>query len=163
MRYSPLEMQQMIRQEIPLCDAMELTVEQLSDSTIKLSAPMTANQNNHGSFFAGSIYSLAAISGWGLLTNYAHHHFQGSGVVVRKGEIEYLHPVIENTLKISCNMPDNKTMEQFVARMNEKGMGRIILTIEITSGDKLAVRFHGVYTVVTAKQINLIQGNKIVE
>jgi len=163
MRYSSLEMQQMIRQEIPLCNAMELTVEQLSDATIKLSAPMTANRNNHGSFFAGSLYSLAAISGWGLLTNYAHHHFQGSGVVVRKGEIEYLHPVIEDILKISCNLPDNKTMEQFVDRLNEIGMARVTLTIEISSEDKIAVRFHGVYTVVTVKQISLIQGNKIVE
>jgi len=160
MSYSNLELEQMMRQEIPLCDAMELQVEHLSDSNIVLSAPMVANRNNHGSFFAGSLYSLAAISGWGLLTNYAHHHFPGSGVVVRKGEIEYFHPVVENKLKISCQMPDKKTMLQFVERLNIKGRARLNLCVEIISNEKLAIRFYGVYTILTARQVSLIEGNK---
>lgn len=158
MGYSNLEMQQMMRQEIPLCNAMELTVEQLSDCKIAISAPLTANRNNHGSFFAGSLYSLAAITGWGLLTHYAHSNFVGSGVVVRKGDIEYFHPVIESRLEFHCQLPDQQTMTAFVERLNDKGMARIGLTVELKSGDQLAVRFRGTYTVLTAEQISLVEG-----
>ncbi len=106
MKYSQIELQQMIRQGIPLCDAMDLTIDELFENKMIVSAPMAANRNYHGSFFAGSIYSLSAITGWGLLTNYAHAHFIGSDVVVRKVSVENFHPVIDRRITLTAEMPD---------------------------------------------------------
>lgn len=157
MSYNHQAMQDMMRQEIPLCDAMELAVPELTERQISVSAPMSANKNNHGSFFAGSLYSLAAITGWGLLTNYAHIHFPGSGVVVRKGEIDYLSPVIEENIRLNCQLPDNETLALFNQRIQQQGKARLDLTVELMSADKLAIRFRGTYTLVTAELISLIK------
>jgi len=80
-------------------------------------------------------------------------------VVVRKGEIEYLNPVVEERLTLHCQLPDSDTMAQFVERINEKGMARIGLTIEVKSNGQLAIRFQGAYTIVTAEQISRINRN----
>ena len=159
MKYSQITLQEMIRQEIPLCDAMDLTVEVLTEKKITISAPMSANKNNHGSFFAGSIYSLSAITGWGLLTNYAHTNFAGSGVVVRKANAEYFHPIIDKKLTLSCEMPDPTIMEPFVERLNEKGRARLSLSIDIVSDEKLAVRFSGAYTILKSGHAEIEKGN----
>ena len=159
MKYSRIELQQMIRQEIPLCDAMEMTVDALSENKIVVSAPMAANKNNHGSFFAGSIYSLSAITGWGLLTNYAHTHFTGSGVVVRKASVDYFHPIIDKRLIMTAEMPDVTIMEPFVDRLNKKGRARLNLSIDIFSDEKLAVQFSGAYTILKSGHAEVVKGN----
>jgi thioesterase domain-containing protein len=160
MSYSIAEMQTMIRQEIPLCDAMDLTVEQLSQNMISLSAPMDANRNHHGSFFAGSLYSLAAITGWGLVTNYAHCNYPGSAVVIRKAEIEYFQPIINHRLTLSCKLPDVELMQSFVEHLNKNGRARLILSIDITSIGKLALRFSGVFTVLKEGFIDNVKEDK---
>ena len=159
MKYSQKELQQMIRQEIPLCDAMDLIVDELTENKIVISAPMAANRNNHGSFFAGSIYSLSAITGWGLLTNYAHSHFIGSGVVVRKASVDYFHPIIDTRLTLTAEMPDAAIMEAFVDRLNVKGRARLNLSINILSDEKLAVQFSGAYTILKSGHAEVVKGN----
>ena len=150
MGYSNLELENIMRDEIPLCKAMDLRVEQLSDNNIVISAPMEVNRNHHDSFFAGSLYSLSAITGWGLATNYAHNQYSGSGVVVRKAEIDYFHPVVDVRLTLNCQMPDADSMNSFAERLDDKGRARLNLSVDIYSLDKLAVRFNGAFTVLKA-------------
>ena len=150
MGYSNLELERMMRDEIPLCNAMDLSVEQLTECNILISAPMDVNRNHHGSFFAGSLYSLSAITGWGLATNYAHSHYPGSGVVVRKAEIEYFHPVVDDRISLSCHMPDVDSMPAFLERIESRDSARLNLSVEIYSLDKLAVSFNGTFTVLKA-------------
>jgi len=160
MKYSQIELQHKIRQEIPLCDAMDLIIEELSENKIVISAPMTANKNSHGSFFAGSIYSLSAITGWGLLTNYAHTHFIGSGVVVRKANVDYFHPITDTKLTLTAEMPDATIMEPFIQRLDEKGRARLNLSIDILSDEKLAVQFSGAYTVLKNGHAEIVKGSE---
>ncbi len=147
MSYSKTELQQMIRNEIPLCEAMDLSVEFLSAEKIVITAPMQANVNTHGSFFAGSIYSLAAITGWGLLTNFVHHNYPGSDVVVRNASIQYIHPIRESVVRLICNLPDPEIISLFEKHLLQHGRTRLEMAIKINSRDRLAVNYNGTYTI----------------
>ena len=61
-------LEQKIRGSIPLSDAMQFHIEALSLDAIEVVAPLPPNVNIHGTGFAGSIYSVAVLTGWALCT-----------------------------------------------------------------------------------------------
>ena len=58
-----------IHEAIPLSRAMQFSIDLMDQDSIHVSAPLEPNVNIHGTGFAGSIYSLAVLTGWSLCTH----------------------------------------------------------------------------------------------
>jgi len=122
---------QKIRNAIPLSEAMQFSIDSLSQEGIRVSAPLDPNINIHGTGFAGSIYSLAVLSGWALCTHIMDKHAMDGDLVVGKAEISYRAPVDTG---LECHCQASAAQRQaFLQQFHKKGKGR--LALEITVGE----------------------------
>lgn len=125
-------LQQRIRDTIPLSAAMQFQIDALSLNAIAVSAPLPPNVNIHGTGFAGSIYSLAVLTGWALCSHMLEQMGIDADLVVAKAEIRYRAPVTEDLrCKTSAGV---KHRETFLQDIRRRGKGLLALTIEV--GDK---------------------------
>lgn len=78
---------------IPLSDYMQLNIDSFNGYQLQCSAPLAPNINLHQTMFAGSIYTLATLTGWGML----YLQLQSLGLsgkqVLADASIRYLKPI----------------------------------------------------------------------
>jgi thioesterase domain-containing protein len=137
-------LKQRILTEFALAGHIGITVETATDRLLVLSAPLAANSNYKGTAFAGSLFSLAALTGWAWLTRYIAQHELGADVVIQASEIHYLAPVT-GEFKASLLAPDRDDLAKFRKMLQRAGRGRIRLLVDIHDGAVLATRFEGLF------------------
>lgn len=137
---------QKIRTAIPLSDAMQFCIDHLGMDEIRVSAPLQPNVNIHGTGFAGSLYSLAVLTGWALCTHILDDQAIDADLVVAKGEIVYRAP-LDGELDCRCEV-DAAQRESFLQDVRERGKGR--LELDIAVGDLPQARLHASF-VATAR------------
>ena len=126
------KLEQKIRDTIPLSAAMQFKIDALSQNAIAVSAPLSPNVNIHGTGFAGSIYSLAVLTGWALCSHMLEQMGIDADLVVAKAEIRYRAPVTDD---LRCNTSAGiRDRETFLRDIRRRGKGLLALTIEV--GDK---------------------------
>lgn len=90
---------------IPLSAYMQLTIEHFDGYQLQCTAPLAPNINLHQTMFAGSIYTLATLTGWGLL----YLQLQSLGLtgmqVLADAKIRYLKP-IKSAPQAICRLAD---------------------------------------------------------
>ena len=125
-------LQQKIRESIPLSDAMQFGIDSLSLDAIAVSAPLPPNINIHGTGFAGSIYSVAVLTGWALCTHILDAMEIEAELVVAKAEIRYRAPV---TGDLQCNTAAGvDERDAFLLDVRERGKG--VLQLRINVGER---------------------------
>jgi thioesterase domain-containing protein len=131
------ELQSIWRREIPLAVAMaiELTVR----------AALAPNTNVHGTAFAGSLYSICALAGWGALWLQFRARNIAADIVLAEGHIRYRKAVAEQIVCRCRFDPDLQipNLEQLV----RTGSGLFPLTCTVIADTRRAVRFEGEYAV----------------
>ena len=129
-------LQQKIRRVIPLSDAMQFSIREMSLHAIQVAAPLEPNINIHGTGFAGSIYSLGVLTGWALCTHIMDELGIEAELVVARAEIRYRAP-IRGDLECSCTClaAQRDSFQQGVATV---GKGKLVLDVEV-GGDRQAV------------------------
>ena len=138
-------LQQTIRESIPLSQAMEFSIDVLDLDGIRVSAPLEPNINIHGTGFAGSIYSVAVLTGWALCTHIMQVLEIDAELVVGSAEIRYQSPVTGN---LECHCQCDETARQaFRDDVIAKGKGR--LTLDIDVGEQPQARLSAVFYAVT--------------
>lgn len=122
-------LQNRIRSTIPISEAMQFSIVELSPNSITVRAPLTPNVNIHGTGFAGSIYSIAVLAGWGLSTHIMDLLGMNAELVVSKAEIKYRAPV---TGPIECRAVASETQtRKFQDNFDDTGKGKLSLTVEV--------------------------------
>lgn len=137
------ELQEKIRSHIPLSENMQLEIVELDEGSIHVHAPLAPNINIHGTGFAGSIYSLAVLTGWAMVSHIMELKGIEGDLVVGKAEIKYRLPV-ESDIDCYCRVSD-KDVDEMVHQFAQSGKGR--LTLDIVVGDQAAV-LSAIYVVV---------------
>ena len=130
-----------IRRHIPLSEAMGFAIDSLTGNKITVKAPLAPNVNIHGTGFAGSIYSLAVLTGWGLTTHLISESGIAAELVVGKADILYQSPV-KGDLNCYCQVGDAER-EQFLKILQDKGKAR--LRLQVTVGEPAAAILNGVF------------------
>ena len=125
-----------IRQAIPLSDAMQFSIRDLSPDAIEVAAPLEPNVNIHGTGFAGSIYSLGVLTGWALCTHILDELGIEAELVVARAEIRYRAPV-KGDLACRCKCSAAQR-ESFRRGLDEVAKGKLVMDIEV-GGDRRAV------------------------
>ena len=133
-----------LHREVPLTRQMGIRVEDHDGSELVVKADFAPNVNIHGTAFGGSLFSICAITGWGLL----HLKFDEAGVaaqsVLGEAGIRYLRPV-RGEIEARCRLPED--FDHFMQRVLQGQRAAVRLEAVIRTGGRERVRFQGDYSV----------------
>lgn len=136
-------LQQTWHQTMPLSKAMNMEVNYYNQLALQCSCDYAFNQNIHHTMFAGSIYTLATLSGWGwLYLQLAQEKLTGD-IVLADADIQYLTPI--NGPAYSYLDTDMVVGNIAVIKRNKKA--RFTVKVAIYCGDKIAATFEGQYAI----------------
>ncbi|MBO6556071.1 MAG: YiiD C-terminal domain-containing protein [Pseudomonadales bacterium] len=127
---------------IPISKAMGVKVVRYNSTTLTTRAPLDQNINHQHSAFGGSLFSLAAMSGWGLLQLKLSELLLDCNTVVVDGEASYHTPVYDD-LECTVRLPENS--DELFAELAEMGKVRTELVATFESGNKVAMQMKGRY------------------
>lgn len=136
---------ELIHSSIPITQSMGIEVTDYTGDKIVFSAPLDKNRNDKGTAFAGSLYSLLVLTGWGFVTLGLEDEGVDARVVIHKGEITYFKPVREHNFEACCRRPGAGAWDQFKNNLINESKGKIGLIIEIAAFGEIMVRFDAVY------------------
>ena len=136
------------RETIPLSQFMQLQIAQFDGNTLSCTAPLAPNINLHQTMFAGSIYALATLTGWGML----YLQLQALGLkgdqVLAEGNIRYFKPLAKAP-RACCSL------QHCHGDLSALANGRKVqqqISVQLYSEDVLAAEFTGRYAVLPAKE-----------
>ncbi|MCC5879966.1 MAG: GNAT family N-acetyltransferase/hotdog fold thioesterase [Idiomarina sp.] len=87
------DLQQTWQNQIPISDAMGIRIFQYTGRMLETRANLARNVNVHDTMFAGSVYSLATLTGWGMVQLQLQEKELEGAVVLAEGSIKYLKPL----------------------------------------------------------------------
>ncbi len=138
-------LEELLRRDISVASHMGVTVNDCDTCSVTLSAPLSANENHKGTGFGGSIYALAVMSGWLLVTHKLLETDLPAEVVIYEGRIGYVRPV---TADFSATARIEPTaLEQCVARLQRRTMARLRLEIPVYCQGIECARFSGDFVI----------------
>jgi thioesterase domain-containing protein len=131
-------------EQIPLSKAMTLTIEDFEDHILTTRAALAPNVNVHGTAFAGSLYAIQALTGWGMMHLQLKLNDLDASIVIASGQIDYAKPVAED-IRVRCSFGEH--LDEF-EKLKTTGKGRFPLTAEVLLADgSTAGGFSGLYAV----------------
>ncbi len=137
------DLQQTWHQTIPLSAFMQLQIMQFDGNLLACQAPLAPNKNLHHTMFAGSIYSLLTLTGWGLIWLQLQALGLQGDIVLADADIRYLAPVQQ----------DARAQVQLLDAVGDLAVltqGRRVrqqLLVRLTQGERLLAEFHGRFVV----------------
>lgn len=131
-----------LHRELPLSLAMEVSVMEVCETQVQLSAPLAPNRNDKNTGFGGSLASLLFMAGWGWLFNTLRRRGINADVVVMDSTISYKRPTT-GILLASCSAPSSEALGGFIKRLEHRGVARIGLTSWIGQRDEPNVMMEG--------------------
>lgn len=137
------ELQSTWEKTIPISEQMGIKLHQYSGSTLEVRASLNKNINLHGTMFAGSIFSLATLTGWGMIFLQLKRKKLDGEIVLGDGNIHYHKP-------ISMQPRAQVHFEHFQCDYTELQKGKkmqVTLKVHILDGDTAVAEFTGVYWV----------------
>jgi thioesterase domain-containing protein len=144
------ELQSTWLREIPLAAAMAIEVASCARDELVVRAPLAPNRNVHGTAFAGSLFSLCVLTGWGATWLALRQRGLGGAIVVAESRIRYRRAV-SGDIVCGCR-PDLAVVERSLAGLAATGRASLPLVCTIDQDDKRAVTFEGEYVVHSKKE-----------
>ena len=105
------------------------------------------NKNLHNTMFAGSIYTLATLSGWGWVYLQLQQQQLKGDIVLAKADIKYHAPIAGSGY---AKVVTESVSGDFT-RLTLGKNARINLTVHLYSGENIAATFSGSYAVLAPK------------
>jgi thioesterase domain-containing protein len=133
------ELEQRIRNGIPITSHMDFRVLTLTDERISVVGGAQENHNVHGTAFAGSLYAVATLAAWGLVQSRLPENAE---LVMTSGEIVYRKPVLGEIIA-DCHI-DQHQFKDFLTKLQRKGKARLDAVSLIPYEQGTAVEFRGV-------------------
>lgn len=128
--------------EIPISKAMGVRATGYDGETLRARAGLVENINVHGTAFAGSLYAVAALCGWGMVWLKLRERRLAASIVIAEGHIRYARPVAED-IEVGCRF-DASDQHDAWARLERDRRCRFALSVDVGDG---AARFDGNYAV----------------
>lgn len=140
-------LQQVLNQEIPITQALQIKVASWQEHKLSLSFPLAPNVNHMSTAFGGSLYCGAVMAGWGWM----HLRLKELGIddghiVIQEGQISYPHPVLGDA-EVICYPPTAEAWAKFERVFKRHKKGRLALNSVIFYEGKEAVIFNGQFVV----------------
>lgn len=139
-------LEELLHIEVPLSRHIGMYVQSYDDQWLELRANLEPNVNIYGCAFGGSIYSMCALTGWGLLILKLEDFGLTPRILIAGGRIEYAAPVAE-TIRTRARLPEGVDFDRFVADYRGRTKARMDIPVEVVLRDRVAARFVGTYAV----------------
>lgn len=137
------DLQRVWHEGIPISKAMGIHIYQYTGRMFEVHAPLASNINVHNTMFAGSIYTLATLTGWGMVQLQLQETGMQGSIVLGKADIEYKKPLKDNPRAV-CNLLD---VEGHFESLKTGKNAKLKLTVAVYDGDDFVALFTGVYFV----------------
>lgn len=141
------KLQALWHQTIPLSKAMNINICYFDQKEFIVNCDEKFNKNLHNTMFAGSIYTLATLTGWGWLYFALQQCQHQTDIVLAKGDIHYIAPL--------TGVAHAKTSQLLVVNTaNELALGknaRFTIEVQVCCGDNTVAIFTGYYVAVLKK------------
>ena len=109
---------------MPPVAAMQVEAEGMRGDALRLTAPLSANVNDKGNAFGGSLTSLMTVAGWGLVTLKLRLAGLKAEVYVADSQIRYLAPLYGD-LVAEAVFAEGQAWDLFVDTLVQRGRARI--------------------------------------
>jgi thioesterase domain-containing protein len=134
--------------EIPICEHMQIRALPFSRERFVLLAPLAPNRNVHGTAFAGSLYTVMSMAGWGLIRveldrQLGHATGKRADLWLTKASIRYADPVTDGFAAVAET--DQRSLDQFWQKLLRKGRGKMRLNTIIGDPKSPLVTVQGEY------------------
>ena len=120
--------------ELPPVAAIQVHVEAYDSQRLVLTAPLSANVNDKGTAFGGSMTSLMTYAGWGLVTLQLHQASIAADVFVADSSVRYLKPLYAD-LRAEAELAPDQSWPTFLQTLAQRGRARIHLRAQILLPD----------------------------
>lgn len=137
------ELQSTWHEKIPISEHMGIKLHQYTERTIETQASLNKNINLHGTMFAGSIYSLATLTGWGMIFLQMKQRALEGEIVLGDASIHYHKPVTMVPRAI-CNIESVNAKFEI---LRNKHKCPVSLKVDILDDDRIVANFSGQYWV----------------
>lgn len=137
------ELQTTWHETIPISAQMGIKLHQYSGKTLETRASLNKNINLHGTMFAGSIFSLATLTGWGMIFLELKEKNLSGEIVLGDANIHYHKPITMQPRAL-CNI---ESLSGKFELLNRGKKCSIKLKVAILNGDEAVAEFSGVYWV----------------
>ena len=117
---------------IPLLGGLRPRLGRCDETGLELVAPLAANHNDKGTAFAGSIATLAVVTGWavGVLTARALGH--EVDVAATRCALDFERPV-DGDLHARCRWPDADARSRLQRGLARHGLARLPLEVSVAA------------------------------
>jgi len=120
---------------IPVVKGMQVEIDNISNNSITVSAPLNANINYEGTAFGGSLNTVSILACYTLV----HHILKIEGIefdslVIQNSEIEYIQPVEKDFFAISYI--SDKSKKHLFEMLERKRRGRVEVISFIRTGGR---------------------------
>ncbi len=138
------QLQTIWHEQIPLSAAMQMRIADFDGHVLTTEASLTPNVNVHGTAFAGSLYAIQALTGWGMMHLQLKLNALDASIVIASGQINYAKPVAQDIF-VRCRFGEQLAEME---KLKSSGKGRFPLTSQVLLADgEPAGEFSGVYAV----------------
>lgn len=145
------DLQQTWHDTIPMSKAMGLEISFYDQHSLITHCDPQFNKNLHHTMFAGSIYTLATLTGWGWVYLALNEAQLEGDIVLAEGNIQYKAPIKGVAYaSVVSKAVSGASKEQFQARLLNGKNARVQLTANVYCGEKIAAIFTGSYAVISA-------------
>jgi len=143
-----LDLQNIWHQQIPITQLMGIRVFQYTGETFETRASLNPNMNLHGTMFAGSIYSLATLTGWGLVHLLMKEQKVEGDIVLADANIHYHKPVTE----LPRSVAKFEDVSGDFAPLTEGKKARMKVLVEVLDDTVPVAKFDGEYVVIPKRE-----------
>lgn len=137
------ELQQTWHDTIPITQVMGIRIHQYTGDVFETRALLNPNINLHGTMFAGSVFSLATLTGWGLVHLWLLSEKLEGAIVLGDGNIHYHKPVTCQPGAVARRHDVEGDLEPL--RQGKKA--KLKITVEVQDEDVAVAEFVGIYLV----------------
>lgn len=140
------QLQQAWYEHIPLSEKMGVRISQYTGQRFVTTMPEAGNQNPHHTLFAGSLFSLATLTGWGLIWLLLRERHLGGTIILVEAYIRYSAPVTGRPRAIA----ELSSISGDLDRLARGRKARVQLEVRLLGDESEGSLFEGTYMVLPA-------------
>ncbi len=140
------QLQQAWYQSIPLSEKIGVRIVQYTGKKFITTMPESGNQNGVHALFAGSLFSLATLTGWGLIWLLLRERHLGGTIILADAHVRYSSLIEGRPTAVA----DLGSLSGDLDRLARGRKARVQLNVQLSGNDKTGAIFEGVYIVLPA-------------
>ena len=140
------DLEALILATIPLAREMGVRVVDGEPGTLMLTAPPGPNSNDKGTAFAGSLYALLVLCGWGLVTRELWRAGLEGRVMIAESSTRYRAPV-HGGLRARAAAARGEDLAARLADYKATGRASVNVRVVAEGADGAAVELSGCYAI----------------